>query len=162
MSPGPGQETTLRVNGVTHRLQVRPHTTLLQLLQDHLGLNGPKRGCDSGGCGCCTVLLDGRPVYSCMVFALGTEGQEVTTVEGLGSRDRLDPVQEAFVEVGAIQCGYCTPGIIMVAKWFLERDRKTAPEEPEIRETLAGNLCRCTGYAKILQAVRLAAGRLEP
>lgn len=146
---------TIHVNGDLHDLAVEPGETLLQVLREDLGLVGPKRGCDGGGCGCCTVLVDGRAVYSCMAYALSVEGRAVTTVEGLAQNGKLDPLQEAFVTAGAVQCGYCTSGMIMVAKQLLAEEPD--PDEERIRHAIAGNLCRCTGYQKIVEAVKLAA-----
>lgn len=146
----------LTVNGECHEVPVEPYATLLQVLRDELGLIGTKRGCDTGGCGCCTVLLDGRAVYSCMVFALSAQGKRITTIEGLAQDGKLDPLQEAFVQAGAVQCGYCTCGMIMAAKAWLAG--QPSPTEEEIRQAIAGNLCRCTGYHKIVAAIRLAAG----
>ncbi|MFI9008239.1 (2Fe-2S)-binding protein [Actinosynnema sp. NPDC053489] len=131
--------------------------SLLFLLRERLGLPGSKNACEQGECGSCTVYLDGIPVCSCLVAAGQVQDREVRTVEGLADGDRLDPVQEAFVEAGAVQCGFCTPGLVVAAHDLL--DRVPRPSDPEIREALAGNLCRCTGYEKILDAVRLAASR---
>ncbi|MFD0201525.1 MULTISPECIES: (2Fe-2S)-binding protein [Saccharothrix] len=131
--------------------------SLLFLLRDRLGLPGSKNACEQGECGSCTVYLDNTPVCSCLVAAGQVQDREVRTVEGLADGDRLDPVQEAFVEAGAVQCGFCTPGLVVAAHDLL--DRVPRPSDPEIREALAGNLCRCTGYEKILDAVRLAATR---
>jgi carbon-monoxide dehydrogenase small subunit len=131
--------------------------SLLFLLRERLGLPGSKNACEQGECGSCTVYLDNTPVCSCLVAAGQVQDREVRTVEGLADGDRLDPVQEAFVEAGAVQCGFCTPGLVVAAHDLL--DRVPRPSDPEIREALAGNLCRCTGYEKILDAVRLAASR---
>ncbi|GAA2850008.1 (2Fe-2S)-binding protein [Nonomuraea rubra] len=133
--------------------------SLLYVLRERLGLPGSKNACEQGECGSCTVYLDGVPVCACLVAAGQVEGRRVRTVEGLAEGDRLDPVQEAFVECGAVQCGFCTPGLIVQAHDLLER--RPRPSDAEIREALAGNLCRCTGYEKILDAVRLAASRKE-
>ncbi|GLW12095.1 carbon-monoxide dehydrogenase small subunit [Microtetraspora sp. NBRC 13810] len=131
--------------------------SLLYVLRERAGLPGAKNACEQGECGSCTVYLDGSPVCACLVAAGQAEGREVRTVEGLGGPGRLDPLQEAFVECGAVQCGFCTPGLLVQAHDLLER--VTHPSDAEIREALAGNLCRCTGYEKILDAVRLAAER---
>ena len=131
--------------------------SLLYVLRERLGLPGSKNACEQGECGSCTVYLDGTPVCACLVAAGQAQGHEVTTVEGLAEGDTLDPVQEAFVEAGAVQCGFCTPGLIVAAHDLLARQDQ--PGDAEIREALAGNLCRCTGYEKILDAVRLAAER---
>lgn len=131
--------------------------SLLYVLRERMGLPGSKNACEQGECGSCTVYLDGVPVCACLVAAGQAEGREVRTVEGLAEADRLDPVQEAFVECGAVQCGFCTPGLVVQAHDLIERIPR--PSDAEIREALAGNLCRCTGYEKILDAVRLAAAR---
>jgi carbon-monoxide dehydrogenase small subunit len=131
--------------------------SLLYVLRERMGLPGSKNACEQGECGSCTVYLDGTPVCSCLVAAGQVEGREVRTVEGLAKGGRLDPVQEAFVEAGAVQCGFCTPGLLVQAHDLIER--RPDPSDAEIREALAGNLCRCTGYEKILEAVRLAAAR---
>ncbi|MBB5804241.1 carbon-monoxide dehydrogenase small subunit [Saccharothrix ecbatanensis] len=133
--------------------------SLLYLLRERLGLPGSKNACEQGECGSCTVYLDSVPVCACLVAAGQAQDREVRTVEGLVQGDRLDPVQEAFVDAGAVQCGFCTPGLVVAAHDLLDRVPK--PSDPEIREALAGNLCRCTGYEKILDAVRLAASRKE-
>ena len=146
----------LHINEQVHELAVAPGETLLRVLRERLGLIGTKRGCDSGGCGCCTVLLDGKAVYACMTFALAVAGRQITTVEGLARDGRLDPIQAAFIEAGAVQCGYCTCGFLMAAKQLLAENRN--PDEQTIRHAIAGNLCRCTGYQKIVQAISLAAG----
>jgi carbon-monoxide dehydrogenase small subunit len=148
------KHVTFEVNGKRHELAVAPSETLLQVLRNRLRLIGAKRGCDSGGCGCCTVHVDGRAVYSCMVFAGSLEGREITTVEGLAPPGKLDPLQAAFVEEGAVQCGYCTCGIIMSAKEYLATAGE--PDDDEIRHAIAGNLCRCTGYHKIVKAIKAA------
>ncbi len=148
------QAIRIEVNGDGHELSVEPGETLLQALRGRLGLVGPKRGCDGGGCGACTVHVDGRAVYSCMTYAAALDGHAVTTVEGLGN-GALDPVQAAFVTAGAVQCGYCTSGMIMTVKQLLAD--VPDPDEEQIRHALAGNLCRCTGYQKIVDAVKIAA-----
>jgi carbon-monoxide dehydrogenase small subunit len=149
----------IQVNGDWKELQVAPQTTLLELLRETLGLTGAKRGCEEGDCGACTVLLDGRPVNACLVLAVRIDGARVTTIEGLGGSERLHPLQQAFVDLAAVQCGFCAPGMLLSAKALL--DENPEPTEPEIRQALAGNLCRCTGYAKIVQAVRAAGRRLR-
>ena len=147
------------VNGVPHEVDdVWPGESLLYVLRERLGLPGATNACEQGECGSCTVYLDGEPVCACLVAAGQAIGREVTTVEGLADSGRLHPVQEAFVEAGAVQCGFCTPGLIVATHDLLVRNAD--PSEPEIREALAGNLCRCTGYEKILDAVRLAADRM--
>jgi carbon-monoxide dehydrogenase small subunit len=149
---------TLTVNGAEQSADdVWPGESLLYLLRERLGLPGAKNACEQGECGSCTVYLDGQPVCACLVAAGQAQGRDVVTVEGLASADRLHPVQEAFVEAGAVQCGFCTPGLVVAAHDLLARTER--PSDLEIREALAGNLCRCTGYEKILDAVRLAAER---
>jgi carbon-monoxide dehydrogenase small subunit len=146
---------TVNVDGVTERLQVPSNLTLLQMLREELGLMGTKNGCSAGECGACTVLMDGEPVNSCMVLAVEADGANIVTVEGLSRDGHLDPLQEAFVEEGAVQCGFCTPGVLMSARALL--NRKPNPSEEDIREALVGNLCRCTGYVRIVRAVQKAA-----
>jgi aerobic-type carbon monoxide dehydrogenase small subunit (CoxS/CutS family) len=145
------------LNGRRRRVDVEPNQLLLNLLREELGLTGTKYGCGIGVCGACTVLLDGEPVLSCLTLAVEVDGREVETIEGLGKGEGLDPLQEAFMEAGAIQCGFCTPGFIMTAKALLRENPE--PTEREIREYLKGNLCRCTGYVNIVKAVKLAAER---
>jgi len=144
----------LKINQIDYSLTVGPYESLNRVIRERLGLTGTKKGCDYGGCGSCTVLVDGRPVYSCMYPALRAEGKEVTTVEGLAKGDDLDPLQEAFVNYGGLQCGYCTPGFLMSARALL--DRVAQPSDRDIRYALSGNLCRCTGYQKIFRAVKAA------
>jgi carbon-monoxide dehydrogenase small subunit len=146
----------LTVNGTTHDVDdVWEGESLLYALRERMGLPGSKNACEQGECGSCTVYLDGMPVCSCLVAAGQAAGREVTTVEGLSTQGELHPVQQAFVEAGAVQCGFCTPGLIVSTHDLLERNPQ--PSDPEIREALAGNLCRCTGYEKIMDAVRHAA-----
>ena len=147
---------TMTVNGEPRTAEVEPRLLLVHYLRDHLGLTGTHVGCDTSNCGACTVHLDGDAVKSCTVLAVQAEGQEVTTIEGIGSESDLHPVQEGFWEHHGLQCGYCTPGIIMAAADLLERNPD--PSEQEVREALAGNLCRCTGYHNIVKAVMSAAG----
>lgn len=147
---------SLIVNGESHDLLIRPDRTLLEVLRRDLRLTGTKEGCEVGECGVCTVLLDGVPVRACLTLAVDVRGRAVTTIEGLASDGRLHPVQEAFVREGAIQCGFCSPGMILVAKALL--DEVPAPTEEVIRHAISGNLCRCTGYGKIVSAVLRAAG----
>jgi carbon-monoxide dehydrogenase small subunit len=144
----------LEINGNHQEISVEPYETLLQVLRKDSHLKGAKRGCDSGGCGCCTVHVDDKAVYSCMVFANSLEGRKVTTIEGLSEGSELDPLQKAFVEHGAVQCGYCTCGMIMSAKELLARNEPL--DEAQIRQGIAGNLCRCTGYTKIVDAIKKA------
>ena len=146
-----------QVNGAWRTTDVWSGASLLFMLREHLGLPGSKNACEQGECGSCSVWLDGELVCACLVLAAQANEREVRTVEALGVGDRLHPVQEAFVEAGAVQCGFCTPGFVVVVADLLERN--SAPEESVIREALSGNLCRCTGYQKILDAVRLAAAR---
>ena len=150
---------SLSVNGDPVSLAVEPHLTLLELLRDTLGLTGAKEGCGAGNCGACTVLLDGEPVNSCLLLAAEAEGSEVITVEGLANDGDLHPVQEALVAHGGLQCGFCTPGVILSSVVLLKRNPR--PTEAEIRDALAGNLCRCTGYDKIVRAVQAAAGEVS-
>ncbi len=149
----------VRVNGEWREAEVWPGASLLYLLREHLGLVGSKNACEQGECGSCSVWLDGDLVCSCLVLAAQAHGREVRTVEALTVEQHLHPVQEAFLEAGAVQCGFCTPGLIVAVADLLERD--PAPSEMVIREALAGNLCRCTGYQKILDAVHLAAERMS-
>ena len=151
---------TITVNGRPHALEIEPNRTLLEFLRDDLGLTGTKEACDTGGCGACTVLLDGRPVYSCLLLALDCQGRQVLTIEGLADGDQLHPLQQAFVDHGAIQCGFCTPGMVLTAHALLEEH--LAPTEAEIREAIAGNVCRCTGYAKIVEAIQAASRPSTP
>jgi carbon-monoxide dehydrogenase small subunit len=150
----------LTLNGELHRVSVEPHWTLLQVLRGELGLTGTKENCLEAECGVCTVLLDGKAVNSCILLALQCRGRSIVTIEGLGDPEHLHPLQQAFIECGAVQCGYCIPGMILTAKAFLDECRGRLPGEPEIREALAGTLCRCTGYQKIVDAVALAARRM--
>lgn len=149
------QLISLDINGEIHELAVAPQASLLQVLREELGLIGTKKGCDSGGCGCCTVHVDGKAVYSCMVYALSVQDKPVVTIEGLAENGRLDPLQQAFIDAGAVQCGYCTCGTIMAARELLSA--VSDPDEEQIRHAIAGNLCRCTGYQKIVDAIKLAA-----
>ena len=146
------QSLTMILNGEKVTVDVKPSATLVEVLRDQLELTGTKVACGEGECGACTVLLDGQPVNSCLVLALKAQGREVLTVEGLAPLGELHPLQKAFVEHGAVQCGYCTPGMLMSAKSLL--DRNPNPTEEEIRLAISGNLCRCTGYAKIVEAIK--------
>ena len=147
---------SLEVNGKKYDCDVGPDTPLLWVLRETLGLTGTKLGCGGGECGACTVILDGKAVKSCLMLALDARGKEIWTIEGLSRAGELHPLQRAFVEHGAIQCGFCTPGMIMASKAML--DENPHPSEQEIKDALAGNLCRCTGYVKILEAVSSVVG----
>ena len=147
---------TLNVNGTQHQLSVEPTETLVNILRDRLSLTGTHKDCSMGVCGACTVLLNGRPVSSCLLLAPQADGQEIRTVEDLERDGKLSPPQEAFLTFGAVQCGYCTPGFLMTATALLEANPK--PNRTEVIEALKGNLCRCTGYKKIIEAVEFAAG----
>jgi aerobic-type carbon monoxide dehydrogenase small subunit (CoxS/CutS family) len=149
----------LIVNGETHELLVAVHKTLLEVLREDLGLTGTKHGCELGECGTCTVLVDGTPVLSCLALPLELQGRQITTVEGMAKGGELHPLQQAFAELGAAQCGYCTPGILLTAEALLAET--ATPTRDAIKQALAGNLCRCTGYTKILDAVELAALRMR-
>lgn len=144
----------LRVNGQAHEVYVEPHKTLLEVLREELDLTGTKHGCDLGECGACTVLVDGTPILACLALPIELQGREITTVEGLAHGAELHPLQRAFAELNAAQCGYCTSGMMLSAKALL--DRETNPTREKIRDALAGNLCRCTGYEKILEAIEIA------
>ena len=148
----------LDVNGERRELLLPVHKTLLEVLREDMQLTGTKHGCELGECGTCTVLVGGKPELSCLLLPIQLEGRAITTVEGMAVGSQLHPLQQAFAELGAAQCGYCTPGILLASKSLLESNGK--PTRDEIREALAGNLCRCTGYTKILEAVELAAGRM--
>jgi aerobic carbon-monoxide dehydrogenase small subunit len=150
-------QLVLTVNGMTHEVEARPTARLLDVLRDQLGLVGTKEGCAEGECGACTVIVDGRAVNSCVMLAVQARGKEVLTVEGLAQEGELDLLQQKFVEYGAVQCGYCTPGVLMSAKALLMGN--PVPSEQDIRIALAGNLCRCTGYTAIVAAVKAASGQ---
>jgi len=153
----PPVDVTLKVNGAAHRLSLDSRTTLLDALRETIGLTGTKKGCDMGACGACTVLLDGRRVNACLLLAARLDGREVTTIEGLGTPERLDPLQAAFVAHDGFQCGYCTPGQIMSAAGFLREGRPT--DDASIRTWMSGNICRCGAYPNIVAAIRQASGR---
>ena len=148
----------LNVNGEPYELAVEPQTTLLETLREHLGLTGTKDACGTGECGTCTVLLEGRPILSCLTLAVDCQKQSILTIEGLSEGPELTPVQQAFHEYGAIQCGFCTPGMVLSVTALLEENPK--PTEEEIAKALEGHLCRCTGYNKIMEAVNIAAERM--
>ena len=149
----------LVVNGRRHTTKIDPATSLLDFLRDTLGYKGAKICCNTGECGACTILFNGKPVNSCVVLAADAAGAQIVTVEGLAEGDKLHPVQQAFIDTGAVQCGYCTPGFIMSVKALLDRSKNPTPEE--IEEAVSGNICRCTGYTKIVDAIQIAAERLQ-
>ena len=146
---------TLTVNGERYEVAVEPRQSLLQVLREELHLTGTKEGCSEGECGACTVFLDGQTVDSCLIFGVEANGRDVVTIEGLAQGDQLHPIQKAFAEYGGVQCGFCTPGMILASKALLEQHPD--PTEAEIRSGIAGNLCRCTGYVKIVEAIKAAA-----
>ncbi len=150
---------TLLVNGATHEVAIRPQDTLALALRDGCGLTGTKIGCDLGTCGCCTVLVDGKPVLGCLTLALECEGKAITTIEALSEGSRLHPVQEEFATCGGSQCGYCTPGFVMTSVAFLGEN--PSPTREQIKDAISGNLCRCTGYVKIVDAIERAADRMR-
>ena len=141
----------IAANGQKHEITVEPCRTLIDVLRNDLGLTGVKEGCGNGNCGSCTVLIDGQPANSCLVLVGEVEGKEITTIESLSQQGKLHPLQQAFIDEGAVQCGFCTPGVILSAKALL--DSNPHPEEDEVRHAIAGNLCRCTGYDKIVRAI---------
>ena len=147
---------SFKVNGELKTVEVEPDLLLVDLLRERLGLTGTKVGCREGDCGACTVLVDGKACNSCLILAVEVDGKEITTIEGLGDYDKLHHLQQAFIEEGAVQCGFCTPGMILSAKALL--DENPHPSEAEIRRAISGNLCRCTGYAKIVAAIAKVAG----
>jgi carbon-monoxide dehydrogenase small subunit len=152
------QAIAITVNGDTYELLVSPNQTLLEVLREKLGLMGTKRGCDLGACGACTVLMDGEAILSCLFLAVDAVGKEIVTIEGLSEGGELHPLQKAFIDHGGLQCGFCTPGIILTAKAVL--DEEPHPTEESIKRKIAGNLCRCTGYKKVTEAVMSASGRM--
>lgn len=145
------QLIVLKVNGESYEVAVEPRMTLLDVLRDNLGLTGTKKACDLGNCGSCTVLLDGKPVVSCLLLAVDTRGRDILTIEGLAKNGQLHPLQQAFVDYTALQCGFCTPGMLLSAKALL--DSNPEPTEEEVKEAISGNLCRCTGYGNIIEAI---------
>lgn len=148
---------TVTVNGDEYTKLVKANTVLVNFLRDELDLTGTKRGCELGDCGSCTVLLEGKPIDSCMILAVEVDGKSITTIEGVASVDEIDVIQDEFVDQGALQCGYCTPGMILSAKALLTKNPK--PTEEQVREAIAGNLCRCTGYVHIVKAIMAASGQ---
>jgi len=161
MTSQEGQKSiaSFSLNGEKVEVAFAPHKTLLEVLREDLALTGTKHGCELGECGTCAVLLDGQPVLSCLFLGLDVEGRDVTTIEGMAVDGKLHPLQNTFADLGAAQCGYCSPGFLLTAKELLEKN--PSPTREEIREALAGNLCRCTGYIKIYEAVELAAARMR-
>ncbi|MFA5523836.1 MAG: (2Fe-2S)-binding protein [Tissierellales bacterium] len=149
----------LKVNGKIHSIDIEEDMRLIDVLRDKLGLLGTKEGCGEGECGACTIIMDGETVASCLVMAFQAEGKEILTIEGLGDEENLDPIQQAFLDEGAVQCGFCIPGMVLSAKALL--DKKESPNRDEIKEAISGNLCRCTGYHKIVNAVEKAANDLQ-
>jgi carbon-monoxide dehydrogenase small subunit len=147
-------EIVLNVNKMNYKVAVEPQRTLVEVLRDTLGLTGTKKSCNEGECGACTVLMDGKPAASCLVLALDAQGKEITTIEGLSEGEKLHPIQEAFVKHAAIQCGFCTPGMVLSAKALLDENPK--PTATEVRKGISGNLCRCTGYQQIVDAILAA------
>jgi carbon-monoxide dehydrogenase small subunit len=145
------REITLTVNGEEYRVLVEPCWTLLQVIREEIGLTGAKEGCGTGECGACTVLLDGKPIHSCLILAVDAQGKDILTIEGLAPDGELHPLQQTFIEHGALQCGFCTPGMILAAKALL--DNNPSPTVEEIKEALDSNLCRCGGYAEIIKAI---------
>ena len=147
----------LKVNGESYQVSIEPWRTLLEVLRETLNLTGTKEGCSRGDCGACTVLLDGKPANSCLLLAIEAQGKDILTIEGLAQGSQLHPLQEAFIDHGAIQCGFCTPGMILSGKALL--DKNPQPSEVEVRQAISGNLCRCTGYTKIIEAILTASKR---
>lgn len=145
----------LNVNGESYEVLVKPSDTLLYVLREKLGLTGTKHGCDTGKCGSCTVLIDGKPMRSCLTLAIAARDKNISTIEGMAKNGELHPLQKAFIQYGAVQCGFCTPGMIMFAKAYLDENPK--PSEAELRKALSTNICRCTGYVKIIEAIQAAA-----
>jgi carbon-monoxide dehydrogenase small subunit len=152
------EDIVLHINGQDYPVTVEPDELLVDVLREKLWLTGTKKGCGTGDCGACTVLMDGRPVTSCLVLAMAAEGKSILTIEGLAGDGRLHPLQQAFVDAGAVQCGYCTPGLLLMASYIL--DHNPRPTEAEVRAGIAGNLCRCTGYTKIVEAILMAAEQM--
>jgi len=145
------KDITLKVNGNSYKMSVDTRMTLIEAIRDKIGLTGTKEGCSVGECGTCTVLMDGKPIYSCLMLAVDAEGKEILTIEGLADSDGLHPIQKSFIDHGAVQCGFCTPGMILTTTALL--DENPNPTEEEIKKAISGNLCRCTGYSKIIEAI---------
>ena len=153
------EEVVLKVNGINYQVEIEPWRTLVEVLRETLGLTGTKKSCNEGECGACTVMMDGRPVASCLVLAVDAQGKEIVTIEGLSEGERLHPIQEAFLKHGAIQCGFCTPGMVISAKALL--DQNPRPTVTEVRKAISGNLCRCTGYQHIVDSIMAASKMME-
>ncbi len=153
------KEITLNVNGKEYTIQVKPSATLLDVIREELALTGAKEGCGEGECGACTVIMDGLAVNACLILAAEANGKQITTIEGLARGEQLHPIQQAFVDVGGLQCGFCTPGMILSTKALLDKNQN--PTDEEIRKGLEGNFCRCTGYTKIVESVRVAAEKMR-
>jgi aerobic carbon-monoxide dehydrogenase small subunit len=153
------KEITINVNDIDYKLQVKPSATLLDVIREDLGLTGAKEGCGEGECGACTVLMDGKAVNACLILAVEANGRAITTIEGLADGEVLHPIQQAFVDVGGLQCGFCTPGMILSTKALLDKNQN--PTDEEIRKGLEGNFCRCTGYTKIIESVKVAAQKMK-
>lgn len=153
------KQIKIEVNGETHQLTVKPSATLLDIIREDLGLTGAKEGCGEGECGACTVLMDGLAVNACLILAVEANGKQITTIEGLANASELHPIQQAFVDIGGMQCGFCTPGMILSTKALLDKNQN--PTDDEIKKGLEGNFCRCTGYTKIIESVRVAAQKMK-
>ena len=153
------EEIVLNVNGTNYKVNIEPWRTLVEVLRETLGLTGTKKSCNEGECGACTVMMDGKPVASCLVLAVDAQGKEILTIEGISEGEKLHPIQEAFLKHGAIQCGFCTPGMVMSAKALLDQNPK--PTVTEVRKAISGNLCRCTGYQHIVDSIMAASKRMD-
>jgi len=153
------EEIVLKVNGTNYKVSIEPWRTLVEVLRDTLGLTGTKKSCSEGECGACTVMMDGKPVASCLVLAMDAQGKEILTIEGISEGIKLHPIQEAFLKQGGIQCGFCTPGMVMSAKALLDQNPK--PTVTEIRKAISGNLCRCTGYQHIVDSIMAASKMMD-
>jgi len=153
------EQLIIKVNGKEYELQIEPSATLLNVLREDLGLTGAKEGCGIGECGACTVIVDGVTVNACLILAMEAQGSQITTIEGLADVEKLHPIQQAFMDVGGLQCGFCTPGMILSTKALL--DANASPTDEEIKKGLEGNFCRCTGYTKIIESVKVAAQKMR-